>query len=344
MSRQLLSRGSSPLAHWPALLRVVTGALMAVVAVLATVALRLPDLGARFLLIYPIVLVASHLGGRHTGYSATLIATALLAGFELQRWDGGVDNWAHLATLLLFAFVGCGTAVVLSTLKRAHREAEAANRKLSTSRDEARAAREQTDLLLRELRHRVKNDIANAVALLRMQSNSSPEPARAQLGTAADRLLVLARVHERLAREGHTPIVDLQSFLGSLCTDLRTTLLGLRPISIDSQFDPIKVPSSEAVAVGLIVNELLTNALKYAFGDEGGKITVRVESSGQMIDIWVADDGCGFVQGTVRGGLGYRLVRSLTAQLHGEFACESGSEGTRCGVRYETAFVEEEAA
>ena len=333
--RTIFGRRTAPLGHWPLLLRVLVSALLAGATIFMTFELRLADLGCRFLLAYPAVLAASYLGGRFAGYTATLGCGLLFAGLQHRVWTGSVKDWAELGTLALFTGIGLGAATLLSRLKSANRDAALANVELERSRDEARAAHQQTDLLLRELRHRVKNDIANAASLLRLQAKSSDGPVRAQLDTAAARLLVLARVHEQLSRHGHKPVVDLAAFLDSLCSDLRATTFTGRAITLEGSFAPLQVSSSEAVAVGLILNELITNSVKYGFADNGGSIRASVQClPDRVVEAVVSDDGSGFDAQPGKGGLGHQLVRSLAAQLRGEFACESSGSGTTCRVRY----------
>lgn len=326
----------SPLRHlsWPN--RVALGAALAVVAICITFVLELPDSGSRFLLAYPAVVAAALLAGRLSGYVSTGLATFAFIWRLAATWTSDADRYEHLASVLMFCVVGIATSAVLSTLKRAQMVAEAANLELCAARDDARAAQEQTDLLLRELRHRVKNDISNAVSLLRLQARRLSASERVHLEAAADRLMVLSRVHERLARQGHSPVVDLATFLQTLCDDLVATMCASRRIEVHTELDPLSVPSTEAVAIGLIVNELLTNAAKYAFGDRGGDVFVRLKTlSDGTTEIRIEDNGCGYDLGVVRNGLGHRLVRSLVAQLSGVSECRSGPSGTEHCVRYQ---------
>jgi two-component sensor histidine kinase len=115
-------------------------------------------------------------------------------------------------------------------------------------------------------------------------------------------------------------------------------MFGVRPIGLETRFADFEAPSDEAVAVGLVVNELLTNAAKYAFGGVPGMIRVSVDHDGNGgVEIMVADDGCGFNPEAASAGLGDRLVRSLVGQLGGDFSIQSGDGGTLARVRYATA-------
>src|SRR5204862_7060341 len=132
------------------------------------------------------------------------------------------------------------------------------------------ATEEEKDLLLREATHRFRNDLSVMVALLRMQERSIEDPkARAALRAASDRLAVMGRVHERLRRtDSSVAVVSIDEFIQSLCDDLKAARIGLRPITMEVAVEQHLLPHDRAVAVGLIINELVTNALKYAFPDD----------------------------------------------------------------------------
>lgn len=323
---------------WPPAVRMVLGATVGVLAALVTSGVGLPDTGSTYILLYPVVFACAYLAGRDSGVSATG-AGALVFLFQLVRsWSQNPFRFQHLASLLLFSLIGTGTAVLLSHLRRARNQAEQSAAAALKSRNEAQRAQDEADLLLRELSHRVKNDVANLVAILRLQAGKTEGPAAAQLITAADRLIVLSRVHQRLSRHGHSALVELGDFLEQLCADLESTLVGVRAISLTWDIGPARVTSGEAVALGLIINEMLTNSVKYAFPNiVGGKIHLSVhEVDGGTLRAIVQDDGQGFDTLKATGGLGRKLIQSLTAQLDGTYECVSGPGGTQCTVRFES--------
>lgn len=320
----------------PPLARILLGVVLGSIAALVTSSVGLPDTGSTYILLYPVVFLCAYLAGRDSGVSAAGAGASIFFVQLVRSWSANPFRFQHLASLLLFTAIGTGTAILLSRLNRARTEAEAATVAAVRSREEAERAHQQADLLLRELSHRVKNDVSNLVAILRLQAARSDEPTRSQLLTAADRLVVLSRVHQRLSRHGHSAYVELDEFFEQLCLDLHATLLGVRAISLTYEIEPLEVPSSEAVAVGLIVNEMLTNAVKYAFPDgSAGRIDLTVRSSdSEFLEVEVKDDGRGFDVQASRGGLGQKLIRSLAAQLDGSYQCVSGPSGTTCIVRY----------
>jgi two-component sensor histidine kinase len=217
--------------------------------------------------------------------------------------------------LSLFILIGLLTAILIEELHRALRHATLANQKLA-------AAEEEKDLLLREATHRFKNDLSVIIALLRMPERSIEDPkARAALKAASDRLAVMGRVHERLRRsDGSVAVVSTDEFIQGLCDDLKAALIGLRPISMQVAVERHLLSQDRAVAVGLIINELLTNALKHAFPDDRhGHVRVSFERVGDKFVLRVSDNGVGIAPhtGAKGSGLGQRLVRSMADQIGG---------------------------
>lgn len=330
------SNRPSWLRRWPPPLQIAVGVLLGILAAVVTSSVGLPDTGSTYILLYPVVFLCAYLAGRDSGVSAAGAGALIFLVQLVRSWAINPYRYQHLASLILFTAIGSGTALLLSNLKRARTEAEAATAIAIDSRNQAQRAHDEADLLLRELSHRVKNDVANLVAILRLQAGQADEAAAAHLLTAADRMIILSRVHQRLSRHGHQALVELRDFLEQLCSDLDAMLLGVRAISLTCDVVPLQVPASEAVAIGLIVNEMLTNAVKYAFPDgEAGKIHLSVGwLDPQTLEVMVRDTGKGLNPDSGTGGLGRRLIGSLTAQLNGSYECHSDKDGTECVVRF----------
>lgn len=312
-------------------------ALLAAAIFALSLALGLPQHGSRFLLLYPVVLACALLAGRDAGISATIASSVAVAVYLSLRPDERVDVPIAMGSLLLFLIAGIGTSFILSELKRANRELQAVNARLTEAHAAAVTAEETTDLLLSELRHRVRNDLSNVIAILRLQARSLDDEAAGQLQAAADRLQVLAKLHNALSRHGSSAVVNMKEFLHEICSHFRTTMLPLRPVALISDVEPLRLPSERALPVGLIVNELLTNSIKYAYPDDReGTVTVALKITDGVANLHVEDDGIGFAAdtpgGTSGSGVGHKLVRSLTGQLRGKFYCEGSGNGTRCTI------------
>ena len=311
--------------------------LLALLAFAITVSLQLPQYGSTYLLLYPAVFLAAYFAGRDAGFAATATGAAAVAVRIVVGWDEQPAVLIQFASLVLFVGIGFGVTMLMSRLKGIMRELEDSNLQLLEANETARLASEETDLLLRELRHRIRNDLSNVIAVLRLQAKTANQEAAEHLQTAAERLHVLAKVHQRLSRQGHSPVVEMKGFIEELCSELRATLLALKPVALETDLDEIRLGSARAVSVGLIVNELVTNAIKYAYPDDReGTICVYLTCDEEVVEIGVEDDGIGtdVEQSEAGTGLGHRLVRSLSAQLGGRFLCSVDPPGMSCIVTF----------
>ncbi|MDB5396229.1 MAG: domain S-box protein [Rhodospirillales bacterium] len=208
---------------------------------------------------------------------------------------------------------------------------------IGTIRDvtEAKAALEQQQMLLHEVNHRVKNSLQLVSSLLRLQARRIPDlAARRQLEDATTRISTIAHIHQRLYRDQDIQRINFGAFLSELCADLQ----GSAPqCSLDVRAPDFRVTTDRAIPLALVVNELVTNAFKYAYpalnGEvAGGRVAVSVDllDAGE-IAITVQDDGVGLPEDfTIAGGsnLGMLLIGSLLAQLSGKLDVRPGGGGT----------------
>jgi PAS domain S-box-containing protein len=187
-------------------------------------------------------------------------------------------------------------------------------RRIQEERDEA--LRRQT-LLLSELSHRVKNHLSMIMSFLHLKAARQTDPlAKEDFARAIDRISTLAHLHEQLYRAEDITAVDVQTYLGEICKHLQNSMLVETKIFIDCQLEPTVLHIDEAVPVGLIVNELVTNAIKYAFEpDKTGRIVVRFGASEGAATLEISDNGRGLDTHVPRQGVGTRLVRDLAKQI-----------------------------
>lgn len=192
---------------------------------------------------------------------------------------------------------------------------------------QARADRDRISAFFDEISHRVANDLAMLVSLASIRSREAIEPeTRAALGDLSSRMIVLGRVYRRLrVRAADRQEMNARGFLEELCAELQQATLGLRPIALRLEIDPITLPLGQMVIVGLIVNELMTNVYKHAFPDDRhGEICValrRHKFRPGVLELLVTDNGVGFVQHSRdQAQLGKRLLASLAAQIRGDLS------------------------
>jgi two-component sensor histidine kinase len=181
--------------------------------------------------------------------------------------------------------------------------------------------------LFNELNHRVKNNLMMVTAMLSMQARTSDEPrVRDELFQAVDRVQSISDVHAILYKTGSTEAVQFDAYLVELCRRLGTAAAE-RGVEIELDAAPMEVASEDAVQMGIIVNELITNAVKHAYPPPSrGKIMVRLAARDDAIRLSVRDFGKGISAGEDReSGLGMRLVRQLVRARGGEV--ELASDG-----------------
>lgn len=181
----------------------------------------------------------------------------------------------------------------------------------------------EKETLLKEVHHRVKNNLQIVSSLLHLQMNVvDSEAAQEPLQESAARVATMALVHEQIYRSQSLSRISLDGYLLQLVTRLVETFRGPRRITAVVAVPNLPVPLDTAIPLGLIVNEVVTNSLKHAFaGRDSGTIKVRLTTHGEHACLTVADDGTGLPRGfriDKADTLGMQLVWSLTRQLDGE--------------------------
>lgn len=219
-------------------------------------------------------------------------------------------------------------------------ERKAAEAELARVLRDKEALLARKDLLLREINHRVKNSLQSVSAMLRLQvAHSQDKHLRQKLSDADQRVLVIARAHEHFCRRAEAAHkIEMAQYLRDLCHALeRAAPRTDAAVSVLVQAEPFEMATDQALAVGLLVNELVTNALKHAFdGKPEGTITVtfRVLPDGYR-RLCVADDGHGLPEGFVpeqSAGLGMKLVQGFARSLDGDLMIDSSQTGCRYTV------------
>jgi len=190
----------------------------------------------------------------------------------------------------------------------------------------------EKELLLREVHHRVKNNMQVISSLLAMQSTSGDPQVRERLDESQHRIRTIALIHEQLYQSTEVAHIDVPSYLDVLANHLLQTFGMADRIELVQDIAPLDFDLDQSLACGLIVNELLTNALKYAFPDgrHGSiRLSLRERADGTRV-LEVADDGRGMpapVPGEARKTLGTSLIAQLARQLRGRVEVD-GSHGT----------------
>ncbi|RKX66348.1 MAG: hypothetical protein DRP42_03315 [Tenericutes bacterium] len=201
--------------------------------------------------------------------------------------------------------------------------------------DQIKAALKEKEVMLREIHHRVKNNLQVVSSLLNMQArNATDEVTIGILFEARDRITTMSLIHSQLYEGSDLAEIDMKKFVDRLLGQLQSYQVGDTRITRVVRVDDYPLPISVAVPVGLIINELLSNALKHAFrGKDEGKIEVSLTASEDgRINLTVSDDGVGLPPGfdiDTSKTLGLRLVKILTEdQLQGTLEVTSDGGAT----------------
>ena len=196
----------------------------------------------------------------------------------------------------------------------------------------------EKDTLLRELQHRVKNNLQMITALIRMETRNATVSDQKRFERLAGRVDALAILYQTLTTDEQKDEVDLGVYLSQIASAVMASH-AVEGIRLDMKVDTYPVSIDVAMPTGLVVNELLTNALKHAFvGRDGGTITLHSIVDGDGCRVVVADDGVGLPDGETwpkPGKLGALIARSLTENAKARFDVRSStSEGTRVTIAF----------
>lgn len=194
----------------------------------------------------------------------------------------------------------------------------------------------ENDILLRELQHRVKNNLQMITALIRLESRNATEADRTRFERLAGRVDALAILYQTLTADQPKEEVDLGVYLSQIASAVMSSH-AVEGIRLDMKVDTYPVSINVAMPAGLVVNELLTNSLKHAFrGRDGGTIMLHSVVDGDGCRVTVADDGIGLPEGEMwpkPGKLGALIARSLTENAKAQLAVESSAnKGTKVTI------------
>jgi two-component sensor histidine kinase len=194
--------------------------------------------------------------------------------------------------------------------------------------------------MIKEVHHRVKNNLQTVASILRMQSRRASDPeVQLQLNEAVNRVLAVAFIHEFLSRESDQSINIREVCQRILTQTQRAALAPDKQIALRIEGPPIYLPSQQATACALVANELLLNALEHAFaGRDEGTVWLSLLDEGDRVVMEVVDDGVGLPEDAASDpatSLGLTIVRTLVqGDLKGQFAMQRATPGTRAIVSF----------
>ena len=197
---------------------------------------------------------------------------------------------------------------------------------------ERSAAHGRIAALLQELAHRIKNNLQIIASMVNFEArNHKSDEAQAALHTVSHRIFAIGRLYSVLGKTNAVETVDAAAYLEELCHDLIESMqneVGTR-LTLKTEIDNEPLSPDRAIPLGLIVNELVTNAVKYAFPSAAkGAVTVTLKRATGGLCLTVSDDGEGMDPRRADSGVGGRLVEIFAQQLGGQIERKSSSQGT----------------
>ncbi len=201
----------------------------------------------------------------------------------------------------------------------------------------------QKDMLLSEMGHRVANSLQIVASILMLKARAVESlETRGHLEDAHRRVMSIAQLQQHLKATGIGENVEIGDYFLTLCGTLSESMIGESSrVNLIVDAGAGTVPSEQAVSLGLIVTELVINAIKYAFPDASkkGEVKVSYETSDGSWTLLVSDNGCGIKENAPRknSGLGTTLVKALAQQLGGDITTVSNTHGTTISVAHAAA-------
>lgn len=267
---------------------------------------------------------------QRTGFLGT--SSVRTMGAELELYGRRSDGSEFPVDIMLSPLESSDGKVVLAVVRDMTERLEA---------DRQRQLAARNEMLMREIHHRVKNNLQVILSLLSVQAENVRDPAALAIITESEsRIRSVSLIHEKLYRSQELGIIDFAEYINDLCVHLFHSFgasdLG---IQLELDVDGARLGVDSAVPCGLIVNELVSNALKHAFPDgRSGAVTVAMSNPGDRIELVVRDDGIGWPDGldiATSKGLGLQLVSLLANQLDGELDVLERRAGTALRIRFE---------
>jgi len=255
----------------------------------------------------------------------------------VDRWVG--NSWYLLVSILATLL---GLTVAFWALHRRavveDRAALALDREVARQTANLRHAVHEKDLLLRELHHRVKNNLQVVMSLLSLQAQRSEGDPKTYFQESQRRLAAIAKMHQHLYLLSDVAALSLVPYLRELATEIAAAHGCDDNVEIEVAGDDVSVALDQATAIVLMAGEVMSNAFKHAYRDgRSGRLVVEVGRSEQGASIIIQDDGPGFAEGNVPSdSLGMLLIRNLAIQARGTVSY-TGGRGGRFELHFDTS-------
>jgi two-component sensor histidine kinase len=242
---------------------------------------------------------------------------------------------ALLRNIIIGGFLGA--LLIIGLLYNQYRVKHKINRAIRLKNEALSLLVKEKEWLLKEVHHRVKNNLQTVVSLLDSQSTYLSADALTAIQDSQNRVFSISLIHQKLYQEDDVTRVNIASYLSELIRYLRDAF-GIRSqIGFELDLAPITLEVSQAVSIGLILNEAITNAIKHAFPErnKGNLISiVMLIGEDDIVDLTISDNGVGLPDGIAGShSLGLKLMKGLTDDLGGSFVIRS-NQGLTINIRF----------
>ena len=239
--------------------------------------------------------------------------------------------------------------VIAALLYRDNRNKKRVNKVITQKNELLDKLLTEKEWLLKEVHHRVKNNLHTIMCLLESQASRLKNEGLAAVEDSQHRIYAMSLIHKKLYQSEDIRSILMDKYIGELVGYLDDSLKGESAIQFILDIESLRLNIAQAIPVALIINEAVTNSMKYAFPDEcPGMITISMHKNGDEITLLLADNGIGIGDRPTAadtGSLGLELMKGLAKEIHGriEFASQSGTQITII-FQQDTPFVRHETA
>jgi len=278
--------------------------------------------------------------GRKVGHTSVIIQGLFVVSYVVFRLNLDIYQTKELSDVELlstcfnfmvaFVFIGYLIQQFITINNRAEERYVGANKRLEEIYKVVRSRDAEKTVMLKEIHHRVKNNLQVITSLLRLQSyETDNEESKKLFEEAVQRVMAMSLIHEKMYQSEDLAALDLKEYLKSLSADLIESYSIKKNVSIDVESEPIDISDKHFVPIALICNELISNSLKHAFeGKDEGRIKVSLKkATDSKLEFTYGDDGK-WKDGVATDSFGVELIQTLAEQLGSEIHRNSESSGT----------------
>lgn len=235
---------------------------------------------------------------------------------------------------LIFLFGLVALVILFVVMFRNFRKQKELNVLLKTQKDDAENLNSERANMLKEIHHRVKNNLQVVSSMLRLQSHEiQDKTTQAIFDSAQQRIYAMALIHEKMYGVKDLKSINTKEYLDELILNIQNSTIKHENFSLQKDIDELILPIEEVIPIGLIINELLSNSMKHAFaGIENPQVNVSLKKDSIGFILCYKDNGVG--DHSEKSGLGKELVESFVGQLNGEII-RLDEPGTAYQIKFE---------